>query len=210
MNSVSISKKIKNKKTQSKKKLLCLAIFSLLLICSCKRETNCGDLSDVITNYNISGEDKAKIPYTGSDTLIFISDVNDTAILIGQGKNIYYTKERNSLSSGDCPRMGEDNFENFAINFNGPNADLSILKYVFYMTKDKRGGVYITINNNTYPESINFLNNPYYYTDSTLIENKYYKGCIINSTNKFTTLYNYQFGFLSIFVNNKTFKIKLK
>ncbi|NDC31272.1 MAG: hypothetical protein EBZ58_10125, partial [Bacteroidetes bacterium] len=59
-----------------KTKLLYISIISLLFIIqACKRtEPDCGDLSDVITNYNISDADKAKIPYTGKDTLVFISD----------------------------------------------------------------------------------------------------------------------------------------
>lgn len=117
-----------------KTKLLYIVIICLQFIYSCKRtETSCGDLSDVNTYYNISAADKAKIPYTGTDTLVFISDENDTAMIIGMGKLSHYETIRGSISSGDCPRSSVDNFDNIEFNFIGLNKKFSSLKFKAYM-----------------------------------------------------------------------------
>ena len=196
-----------------KTKLLYISIISLLFIVqACKRsETDCGDLSDVITNYNISDADKAKIPYTGADTLVFISDANDTATLIGQGKNTHYESVRNSLNgNGDCPKYEVIKYENIDINFISNNDTLitSIYYKVYHPIHDVNY-TFINLYLNTkglssYPFEL--LNNKVF-EDSVLVKNKYIKGYYIDS-NRSQVLYNYQKGIIKfIEFTNKSWTI---
>ncbi|NDC31090.1 MAG: hypothetical protein EBZ58_09195, partial [Bacteroidetes bacterium] len=178
MNCEAIMNTFKNKTTMSKTKLLYIAIISLLFILqACKRDTDCGDLSDVITNYNIADSNKAKIPYTGTDTLVFVSDANDTAVLIGQGKNTYYQIVTKGLSSGDCPRTSVEKYENVDMNFIGNSAELNKIYFRINTTEFSKNSLigFEIICNNTYRIGSN-LELVYSYLpveDSILINKKY-------------------------------------
>jgi len=138
-----------------KTKLLYISIISLLFILqACKRtEPDCGDLSDVITNYNIADSNKAKIPYSGTDTLVFVSNSNDTAVLIGQGKKSFQTAIRNSIAGGDCPRNAISNYDNIKINFLSynlllANISLSIYKYEKFGGSPNSTSINFRVNDN--------------------------------------------------------------
>jgi hypothetical protein len=77
-----------------------LIILSLLaIITSCTKDPGpCGGQK---TYYYLSEEDKAKVPYTGTDTLVFVSNTNDTAVCIGQGKKQFFTIDYDS-GNPDC------------------------------------------------------------------------------------------------------------
>jgi len=179
---------------------------------ACKRsETDCGDLSDVITNYNIPDSNKAKIPYTGTDTLVFISDANDTATLIGQGKQTYYKTVRNSIGGGDCPRSGVTNYENVEYNFkntlqwlklnideSGPINKVSYTSLSFYINERK-----------TTERIFEFIINESTQKDSIKIINRYYTGKYID-LNK-TSLFSFEIGILKFKdINNKTWILNTK
>ncbi len=194
-----------------KSKLLYITIINLLFITqACKRsETDCGDLSDVITNYNISDADKAKIPYTGTDTLVFISDANDTATLIGQGKNIHIETLRNSLKGGDCPRTKVDKNETIDIIYSGNNKDLYNIKYGLDGNSEKTQLV-CTINNISHGDYPYYLNNEAFYIDTVRLNNKLYYGTTINIKNVIYGLYNWQYGFTKISIEGgKNWYLKL-
>jgi hypothetical protein len=118
-----------------KTKLLYSSLISLLFIIqACKRtEPDCGDLSDVITNYNIADSNKANIPYTGTDTLVFISEAGDTVTLFGQGKDAYYASVRRSIKGGDCPRTGIENYENIKYLYNSNDTSIIQIYYLAFM-----------------------------------------------------------------------------
>jgi hypothetical protein len=67
-----------------------LGLFSLMFfIQNCSKDPGpCGGQK---TYYYLSEEDKAKVPYTGTDTLVFVSNTNDTAVCIGKGKKQFFT-----------------------------------------------------------------------------------------------------------------------
>lgn len=190
-----------------KTKLLYVSIISILFIYSCNRnDTSCGDLSDVITNYNISDGDKAKIPYIGTDTLVFISDANDTAILIGQGKKRYNKTETYNISGGDCPRNGISNYDNINIDFIGNSTFFSTLNYRIAKTDfapQTLTGLEIKCNE-TYRVGSS-LQNVFYYLpieDSIFINKKFVSGGFIDDEK--TLLYNPTIGILKIKFSNKT------
>ena len=194
-----------------KTKLLYSTIISLLFIIqACKRtEPDCGDLSDIITNYNIADSNKAKIPYTGTDTLVFVSNTGDTATLIGQGKNTHYESVKSNISGGDCPRSSVLNYQNIEINFESPND--TNLTTIFLKVNRPINAVnytYLKLFLNTKGLSsfpLELLKN---YDDSVLINKEYIKGYYIDS-NKNQVLYNYQKGIIKLIdFKNKIWLIK--
>lgn len=182
-------------------KLLSILVITAL-VQSCTKETNCGDSSDIVNNYNISADDKSKIPFKGNDTLVYISDAGDTATLIGTGKKVYIDQVRKDISgNADCPKYTVDNNETISIEYNGNNPELYKVMYKIYGNTEKTE-IEFTINNLygiTYPYN---FNTPVFYTDSVSIGNKFYIGrpLGINSPN-YKALYNFNYGFLKIQLN---------
>jgi len=182
-----------------------------MLIQSCAKDISCGDTNDIVNNYNISADDKSKIPFKGNDTLIYISDAGDTAFLVGTGKKAFIDQVRKNISgNADCPKYSVDNKETISIEYNGDNTELNKLKYKIYGNSEKTE-IEFTINNLygiTYPYN---FNTPVFYTDSVSIGNKFYIGrpLGLNSPN-YKALYNYNYGFLKIQLSGgKTWLLKI-
>lgn len=190
----------------SKTYLLIIRLIILLFVFqACKRDTHCGDQSDIIDFKYVTDENKGKIPYTGKDTLIFISDANDTATLIGQGQNTYFETVNQNLGTNDCQKKYIGKYENIELRFTGNNLLSSIqIKYYTNEYEDQIFAATATSNNlflNTNECSLKYNNDENNYTDSILINNKYYRG--INNRGVF---YNAKDGILRIkFINGKEF-----
>ncbi len=193
----------------SKIKLLFISIFSLLFILqACKRDNPCEgmDPSDKVYNYNIPDSNKTKIPYTGDDTLIFVSNTGDTATLIGQGKDDYFESTRKLTNGGgDCPKYAVSNYENVDLFYEGNNS-INILKYKVYLSEDVVGGLTgfnISINDKISSlYNFEYSSNLLYPEDSILYKNKYATGKYLN-LNK-SILYNKNVGILKFTIYNKT------
>ena len=190
--------KLLNMKTKTK----LLSIIGLIMLFeNCTKDANCGDQSYIVNSYYISADDKSKIPFKGNDTLTYISDAGDTAILFGSGKKEFIDQIRKNISgNADCPRSTVDNNETISIEYTGDNIELNRIKYKIYGNKE-RTKIELTINSTyigvDYPY---YLNTSIFYTDSVNIENKFYNGTpIIWSDNK--ALYNFNYGFLKIQFN---------
>ncbi|MES2727828.1 MAG: hypothetical protein V4643_12040 [Bacteroidota bacterium] len=113
-------------------KTLHLSILFLLILFyqSCGKETD-GCPDGVNNFYNLTDEEKNKIPYTGTDTLVFVSNQGDTATLIGQGKKQTYTR----TTTGGNPDCGSksytyENYEKIEFSFKGSNIDLNNILFV--------------------------------------------------------------------------------
>ena len=91
--------KILNQVKCMTKKLFSILLL-VMLIQSCSKTDPCPKGQE--NYYNLTDEEKSKIPYTGTDTLVFISDKSDTATLIGKGKSQSYkrTTSGSTLNSG--------------------------------------------------------------------------------------------------------------
>ncbi len=183
--------------------ILLLPLLSILIITSCKRDSS-GPCGGRKTYYQLSDIDKAKVPYTGADTLIFVSNTNDTAICIGQGKKQFYEKVARIVSMGDCAsdtdyyeaynyKFSTNNFK-FILDFNLYKDDLYGLETV-HITKnlDTEFRIYLVdINNNSVA---NFI-------DSIKIRDDWFKK--VTFTNKYfdsnldKLYYNNQYGVLKI------------
>lgn len=72
---------------------------------------------------NLTSGDEAKIPYTGYDTLHFLSKQGDTCILRGTGKQYFY-EDVNETSIPVCPPTRTTHYQGFSINFIAIKGDL--------------------------------------------------------------------------------------
>ncbi len=171
-----------------------------MLTQSCAKDISCGDTNDIVNTYNISADDKSKIPFKGNDTLIYISDAGDTATLIGIGKKVYTDQVRKNISgNADCPRYTVDNNETISIENNGNNPELYKVMYKIYGDKERTKIEYFV--NNIYSNDYSYyFNSVKFYTDSTQINGAYYFGTPLDNIN-YKALYNYNYGFLKIQLN---------
>jgi hypothetical protein len=85
--------------------IVSICALSFILSC-CSKGVDCHD--PVSTNIDLNPTQKALVPYTGSETLIFYDSNGDTSYLIGQGVLHSYPSTQVSSSQGpDCPSSGE-------------------------------------------------------------------------------------------------------
>ncbi len=184
---------------KTKTKLLCI-IGLIMLFENCSKEPSCSDQSDIVNSNYISADDKSKIPFKGNDTLTYISDAGDTAILIGSGKREFIDKVRTVIGgNADCYKYNVDNNETIIFEYLGNNLELNKIKYRIYGNNERTIVDYYlnNYNGNRYP---NNFNNLYYYTDSIFIKNSFIIGVPIKLSN-LQTLYNFNYGFLKIQFN---------
>jgi hypothetical protein len=106
-----------------------LALSSALIFNSCtKNSPTCIKHTYTI---EVSQDDESKINYTGTDTLIFVSNTNDTAKCIGNGK-IVLQDCQNAGGSPDCPSFTNTNCYNSHVwNFINSSNLLSITERLF-------------------------------------------------------------------------------
>jgi hypothetical protein len=195
-------------------KLLSLFLL-IILVQGCAKESNCGDQTTITNIYNIADSNKSKIPYSGNDTLVFISNEGDTATLIGIGKKAKYITSKKGIGSADCPRELIEKFEKIDFEFNTNNINFNIFNCKIYnfiiykstmidMQPDK---IEFSINNEISYVSADLLNSSNF-KDSVLIGGKYYKGTYLNGSNNI--LYNLKYGILKIKFSNGKEYIKLQ
>jgi hypothetical protein len=96
---------------------------NLIVLCFIATTFACGDKDDGCGErkdryYYLSADAKSKIPYTGTDTLVFVSNTGDTARCIGQGTQVSY---ESVLSAGPCPGSQE-----YEVNSTSYVGDLNI------------------------------------------------------------------------------------
>jgi len=193
-----------NYQTQ-KMKLFLLSILFVMLLQSCTKDNKCSDSKDVIINYNIADSNKAKIPYTGTDTLVFISDKGDTAALIGQGKKTIFNQIIKTVND-DCTKSTIYNYEKMDINFIGENILFNKILYRVAKTSfDPIGltGLEIYFNDNyRVGSTIEYVFYNMNIEDSIKINGNYISGGFIDNEKKI--LYNMQFGLLKLNFSNLT------
>ncbi len=187
-----------------KSNLLYLIFFLTVLFSqSCKRGDPCSgmDLSDKVFRNNIPDSNKTKIPYTGRDTLILVSDGGDTATFIGQGKNDYFETTRTLANGGgDCSKFDVRNYENLNLSFNKNNQTTFTIKLSYYLNQKlvypSLTNISFCVNNqliaNSSCEYLDFKKSEQ--NDSILYANKYYGGVFLDDTK--TVLFNSQIGLI--------------
>ena len=86
-------------------------INTVLLVSACTKDANCGQQQS--TTYNISSDEKAKIPYTGKDTLTFVRmTTGDTFTFYGTG---WQSGNNTDYTAADCPQ--KELFETRQVTF---------------------------------------------------------------------------------------------
>jgi hypothetical protein len=189
-------------------KLISILIL-FILAQSCTKDASCNGQRDTVNSYYISADDKSKIPFKGNDTLVYISNAGDTAILIGNGKRAFIDKVQTVIAgNADCYIYNVDYNETISIEYVGNNIELNKIKYKIYGNKERteiefefntQYGIY-------YPY---YFNSPKFYNDSTLISGVLYYGLPLDITN-YKALYNYEYGFLKIqFNGGKVWLLKI-
>ncbi len=190
--------------------LLCSITISLS---HCKKDKGdpCAGYPSKTNNYYVSDDNKSKIPYTGTDTLVFISDVGDTATLYGQGKQTYMqVLSTYSSNNPDCGNISYWNFEHIVLTFIGSNSAINKLVYglsypfVFQNNNppspitesnalgfEISSGIGVLISCGSFTS---YANNNINYIDSVAINGLTYKG--VNLCDSSKGLYNYQYGIL--------------
>lgn len=190
-----------------------IQLFSILLLVmliqSCSKTDPCPKGQE--NYYNLTDEEKSKIPYTGTDTLVFISDKGDTATLIGQGKSQSY-KRTTSGGNPDCQiSYNYDNYELLTYSYLGTNLDLKNIqfvarrfnsKYIYMSYYDCDINAMFKFNYGIY-ESHDTVN----YKDTILYRNSIIKCLKLSSYTDSTTNYyfNNLFGIVKVGINNKIF-----
>jgi len=180
-----------------------MAVIATLGIQSCGKGSPCEgrDMTDAITVYTIADSIKANIPYTGWDTLVFVSDVGDTATLYGQGKRTYFKENINS-TTGDCPKRTIEKYENTEIGFIGMDQIHSI-NVNLYKTNYDFTGCWVKINSNINGIGrIEFILYDSPNQDSIMLNGIFVRGGYIEKV-----LYNSIFGIIKIEIDNKSWKL---
>jgi len=190
-------------------KLIYVTAINLFLIYACKRGDPCEgmDLSPINITYNVADSNKAKIPYTGNDTLIFVSDAKDTAVLIGQGKKPSYISVNNRTGSVDCPKYNNYNYENIDYIFKDTNFIFSNFRFTisrYDLSYMPTTSIMLTVNNNEVSHtSIVYLSSLVNVDDSIALNGKYVNGMYWEFNSNKTTLFSFKYGLLKFQYNNR-------
>lgn len=144
------------------------------------------------------------MPYTGTDTLVFVSNTNDTAICLGQGKKQFYEKFTRIVSMGDCA-SDTDFYEAYNYGFKSNKSsfklELNIYKNDGYGLETIHATKNIDTEFRIYLVDINnkSISN---YIDSIYVRNKWYNKVTVTSKyfnpNLDKLYYNKEFGILKI------------
>lgn len=183
-----------------------LMFFSIICFQNCKKNS-CKVVSNVDTFF-LSNTLKAKLLNT-TDTLVYISEMGDTAMLTGKYLH-YYNEAKHPGITNECPSLFTAYGETVEKRFESKNKEL------FYLQSSISADEYV----GSSPSSLNFIINSYFYAqyqfnyayqqDSVLINNKYIRGNLFYSQNyTFLLLYNEVYGFIRIkFNGGKTWTLK--
>jgi hypothetical protein len=200
-----------------------MRIFSLVPVAFCSigmfALQNCGPKGDgceehapVNTYYNISNADKSKIPFSGTDTLVYFSTDGDTAVLYGQGKKAFTEKvaEKWDPDPG-CSTYDYNYFENIECVYKGTHPDLNYIFIDFNASvyAPKKTNADIIIGSRTYYAYLGVIDDVSLYNDNVVINSKSYVGKnIYEGHGQYTLpyLYNYQYGLLRITTSKLWFK----
>lgn len=178
-------------------KLLC--IIAIILLQSCDKDSSPCRNSETNIYYNIADSNKVKIPYSGTETLVFISDQGDTATLVGQGKKTYYvTNTRNNSGNADCQWLENKNYENVDLVFidqknKTQNLRIRVFPEVLFDNLILSSLDIFTSNTLIIGRSFKYIDNKSI-EDSMFVNGSYLKGVYLDSEK--TTLFNYSQGVL--------------
>lgn len=188
-----------------------ILLLSLFLSSCVKEYDPCDGYEPKEYHYFLTSNEKSKIPFkSGYDSMIFISNTGDTAILSGTGVNPYIGIASEYVTSD--PACGLQHYwylEIIKYSFGSANPLLKTLVYQAYVNKANEEHCLIQINQISFDIYLGYINYDPRYLDSVVVNGTAYKGVtIIESKNgvtgKNSFLYNYHYGFLKISLEDKT------
>lgn len=93
-----------------------LSITALALLISCKRDPCAGYSPTEYTTINLTADEQSKVPYTGYDTLYFLTNTGDTCIVRGTGKQYFYETVLEK-SEPVCPPVESRNYQAYKLHY---------------------------------------------------------------------------------------------
>ena len=188
-------------------KLISILIL-FILTQSCSKESPCNNYTSQTFSYKLSENTKNQIPFKGTDTLTYISNNGDTAILIGQGKNNYILNSKIRVSNNPACPAEFDNYSNefVDIKYKGTNPNLFEIFIRYYNENpfgDENTTVYLNAKSE-YNAYSGYFNNVSYYINLIEINNaKIYAIKIFGSENN-PIYYNKNYGIIQIALDSNT------
>jgi hypothetical protein len=186
--------------------LLTLAVFCLAASCQKPEKIDCSGYPDEY--WEISPDAKWKIPYTGTDTLVFLhrtGTTEDTITFIGQGKR-YYNEYEDGGSAGD-PCRWLITKEAYEIIFKSDKPELDMQFNIVATGGDKWDGIFSFKFKNFFFTDILYAINwsiaSGYYTEISIEGVKYYSVTAFGGTNNSMWYYTTSKGVIYIENNSK-------
>lgn len=113
--------------------ILIVAFMALLGLSNCNNNRQCDDLVTQVETFEFTADELSKVPYTGTDTLYFLSNQGDTCIVQGIGKKCTYNTEVEPNGIGCEQPQNIKNYQTCVINFIPIKGDLE-----FNLTTSKK------------------------------------------------------------------------
>lgn len=183
-------------------------MFLLPQLYSCQPNESCPERETKYSQYYISEDDKSKTPFTGTDTLVYISNEGDTAILYGQGKKAFIEEvaQKTSADPG-CPHYDYNYFENIEFFYKGSNPELNLIFIDFNASvySPIQTNADFFVNSRKYSGYLGFINNNANYSDSLkLLDNTIYYGIDAG------IFYNCKYGLLRVTTDHDTWLLNVE
>jgi hypothetical protein len=194
--------------------LLLFCIF--LLSCAKQEKNNCGYDHTTDIYYKLSDEAKAHFPYSGNDSLVFVSNEGDTAVLIGQDKRNYDEITTSVNGMADCGSTPQYTYHNENISASFISNDPTIHKLsLVYCTEneqfdDKTNEIKVFVNDIALSKSnLEFINGNLSSKDSIILNGTYQSGTYLEIHGK-RVLLNYTLGILKFTDTDTKIWVKIK
>ena len=186
----------------SNPKYLLLIILIFFLLQSCKKDNNNTKCGGNKYYHYLSEPEKATVPYEVNDSIIFISNKNDTAFCICKEKVPFYVTS-SFYANPDCP-PNTDYYEAFNYIFFSNNANFKIGLYIYENDGYGLETIHIIYNQTDFPLYVERIDRKITadFIDSLQVGSIWYKNVSITGKYFNTKLdrlyYNKQFGILKI------------
>lgn len=197
-----------------KNKLLFLIIAVLSF--ACKRESPCGEPYESKSyNYYLADSNKANFPYTKIDTLVFVNQDWDTAILVNSEGVKLYT-ERNGINGDNnpaCPKWDYFYYEKMYTKFTGKNKNFDRIDVLMEPTQYYGDHLYFAINRQfEYQHSAAYFFHPINYITPIQFKGKLHYAVVKTSTShpltKSQILFDKTEGLIAYKLNDSNIYIK--
>jgi hypothetical protein len=203
-------------KNSSLSNFILMSLLACMFFIACKKDYDlCEGEPDIEIQYRATliKDDMKYFPYKGNETLTFISNNGDTAILVGKGQLFQYPRLRYS-GNNDCTNFYHEH-EIFFTEFVGDNPNFNHLRMEIFKGKYDDLSTNIYINNYNGFRSFfegsyglvglhlpQFANQPFVFRDSTVLASLYY---VEVPNQKFLKLFFYkENGIIAFFKDSNT------